>query len=86
MKTRWILIKRNTDGLGVRTHRQYVLHCKSLLNYWKSVTNIQCPSCKKGMIRWHEAGYVPGYRKCDKCGREFLAVGNASRPALLCSP
>jgi hypothetical protein len=44
---------------------------------WEAVTNIMCPVCLTGVVRWHEAGYVPGYRKCDGCRREFLATVQA---------
>lgn len=33
---------------------------------WESITDVPCP-CKDcdGILRWAEAGYVPGYRICD---------------------
>lgn len=34
-------------------------------------------------IRWFEAGFVPGYRKCDECGRCFFAKGDNSAPILV---
>lgn len=40
---------------------------------WQAVTGIPCPVCLDGIVQWHEAGYVPGYRRCDRCGRHFLA-------------
>ena len=51
--------------------------------YWPAVTDVPCPAegCG-GTIRWAEAGYVPGYRICDKCGRHFLAGGTATAPTL----
>jgi hypothetical protein len=52
-------------------------------DYWQAVTDVPCPACRAGTVRWHEAGYVPGYRCCDGCGREFLAGGTASAPALI---
>lgn len=36
-----------------------------------------------GDIRWHEAGYVPGYRMCDNCKRHFIAKGGVSEPKLV---
>ena len=44
---------------------------------WESVTDIMCPVCLVGMVRWHEAGYVPGWRRCDGCGRNYLATVQA---------
>ena len=41
---------------------------------WGSVTDIPCPVCADGTLRWAEAGYVPGYRICDRCARHYLAV------------
>ena len=53
-------------------------------DYWQNVTDVPCPTAKcEGVVRWHEAGYVPGYRICDKCKKHFLAKGNASEPKLL---
>lgn len=53
------------------------------LDYWAAVTDIPCPICSVGTIRWAEAGYVPGYRICDSCGRHFQAEGTAAAPVLL---
>jgi len=44
---------------------------------WEAVTDIPCPVCLTGVVRWAEAGYVPGYRQCDSCGRQFLATVQA---------
>ena len=45
---------------------------------WEHVTDVRCPvrGCS-GMIRWAEAGYVPGWRICDRCDANFLAIGVA---------
>lgn len=51
-------------------------------DFWESVTDIDCPCCD-GIIRWHEAGFVPGYRMCDKCKRHFLAKGHIGAIKLL---
>ena len=52
--------------------------------YWPAVTDVPCPAPRcAGIIRWAEAGYVPGYRICDGCGRHFLAAGHADAPTLL---
>jgi hypothetical protein len=51
--------------------------------YWPAVTDVPCPVCDVGYIRWAEAGYAPGYRICDGCGRHFLAAGTATAPTLL---
>lgn len=52
-------------------------------DYWAAVTDVPCPCCNTGNIQWAEAGYVPGYRICDKCGKHFLAKGNMQNPKLL---
>jgi hypothetical protein len=52
-------------------------------DYWQAVTDVPCPCCGTGTIRWAEAGNVPGYRKCDGCGKEFLAGGNNTAPTLV---
>lgn len=52
-------------------------------DYWPAVTDVPCPGCESGIIRWAENGYVPGYRICDGCGRHYLARGNASEPTLI---
>ena len=51
--------------------------------YWPAVTDVPCPRQCGGTVRWAEAGYVPGYRICDGCGRHFLAGGTTSAPTLL---
>jgi hypothetical protein len=38
---------------------------------WESVTDVACPGCKVGILRWAEAGYVPGWRICDVCERHY---------------
>ena len=85
-RPRWQLVDADTDGQGSRKHRLYWLRSRSLRDYWRSVTDVRCPSCLAGKVRWAEAGYVPGYRVCDRCGTHFLARGNAENPQLLCSP
>lgn len=52
-------------------------------DYWRAVTDVPCPVCQEGELRWAEAGYVPGYRICSGCGRHFLASGNAEKPTVL---
>ena len=39
---------------------------------WESVTDVACPNCQHGIVRWAEAGYVPGWRECDVCGRQYM--------------
>ena len=39
---------------------------------WESVTDVPCPGCQVGIVRWAEAGFVPGWRECDTCGRQFM--------------
>lgn len=74
----------NPDGLGSRPHTVFALRSRSTHDYWASVTAIPCPlpECD-GTVQWAEAGYVPGYRICDKCGHHFLASGTVDRPELV---
>ena len=87
----------NFDGRGAKRTRVYDLppkvlpvtvgfgaheHTEHWPDYWAAVTDVPCPCCD-GTIRWAEAGYVPGYRICDFCGRHFVAGGNAEAPTLL---
>ncbi len=51
-------------------------------DFWGAVTDCLCPVCRAGWLRWHEAGTVPGYRRCDGCGRDFIACGNAEAPGV----
>ena len=37
---------------------------------WWDVSLPACPDCC-GLVVWYEAGYVPGTRKCTKCGSLF---------------
>lgn len=60
----------------------YPVESRHPLYFSASVTDVPCPCCATGTVRWHEAGFVPGYRKCDGCGREFLATGDATHPRL----
>lgn len=52
-------------------------------DYWMAVTDVPCPTKCGGKVQWAEAGYVPGYRICDQCGRHFLAKGTADKPTLV---
>lgn len=54
----------------------------SMPAYWPAVTDVTCPVCNTGHVRWAEAGYVPGYRICDSCERHFLALGTAKEPKI----
>jgi hypothetical protein len=74
--------QHNLDGRGYRQTRVFDLPARDAHDYWASVTDIPCPCCA-GTVRWAEAGYVPGYRICDGCGRRFLARGTTSQPRLL---
>jgi len=93
---RWQLVAEivpyNVDGRGEREHRLYPVSAavdgytttgKAVLGFWPAVTDVACPVCEDGTVRWAEAGYVPGYRICDGCGRHFMAEGEAHSPALL---
>ena len=72
----------NLDGLGRR--RYHVWDMPAIGDdYWSAVTNVPCPVCGHGTIRWHEAGHVPGYRICDACLRHFLAGGTDDAPMLI---
>jgi hypothetical protein len=72
------------DGRGAKRTRVYDLKSLHPLDFWVSVTDVPCPhpGCK-GKLRHAEAGYVPGYRICDACGRHFMASGSATRPEVL---
>lgn len=72
---------QNNHGNGYRRVRVYPMP-KVDGGYWPAVTDVPCPICETGMIRWAEAGYVPGYRVCDHCRRHFLAQGIVAAPAL----
>jgi hypothetical protein len=69
---------------SVEIHRDHLGREQSYPEYWGAVTDVPCPipACS-GTIRWAEAGYVPGYRVCDCCGRAFMAGGNADGPTLI---
>lgn len=47
-----------------------------------AVTNVRCPVCRAGTVRWAEAGHVPFYRECDHCGRHFMGEGDSDNPRL----
>jgi hypothetical protein len=68
------------DGTGAR--RTHVYQVPAAGGYWEAVTDILCPACGAGMITWHEAGFVPGYRICNHCRRHFIAAGNLEAPVL----
>lgn len=51
-------------------------------NYWSAVTDVTCPLQCGGTVRWHEAGFVPGWRRCDTCGQHYCARGTAEHPRL----
>lgn len=74
----------NIDGQGDVKRRVYHVGVRpGAMDYWGSVTDIPCPVCESGNIQWAEAGYVPGYRVCNKCHRHFLAGGNSEDPKLI---
>jgi len=86
----------NLDGCGrrrthvydmpTRTQPVHGLHGEIVghqPDYWQAVTDVPCPVCDGGLLRWAEAGYVPGYRICGGCGRHFLARGTATAPTVL---
>lgn len=63
-------------GDGDKRHAVYDMPTLDPHNYWASVTDVPCPICKGGIIRWFEAGFVPGSRICNECGRFFQARGS----------
>lgn len=73
----------NLDGCGTKRVHVYDMPAGDPYDYWATVTDVPCPCCDTGKIRWAEAGYVAGYRICDGCGRHFLANGDAAKPTLL---
>jgi hypothetical protein len=74
-------IEYNPDGCGSRTH---ICHeVENTGDYWASVTDIDCPVCDDGIVRWDEAGYVPGHRTCDKCHVHFMAKELSGQPILI---
>lgn len=80
--SKYTVENHNLDGNGERKTHVYTMP-PSASDYWQSVTDVTCPVCESGTIRWAENGYVPGYRICDRCGRHFLAGGNNDHPTLL---
>lgn len=83
---RYTIEQRDEDGTGSKPYRVY--HLPPTYDhddpYWSAVTDVPCPvlSCV-GTIRWHEAGYVGGYRRCDTCHRHFRARGTIHAPTLV---
>ena len=77
------IVMRNIDGTGARRCRVFDLAPAGGMDYWSAVTDVQCPTCGSGVIRWAEAGYVPGYRICDQCRRHYLADGDHAHPVLV---
>ena len=72
---------RNSTGTPARV-RVYPMPIVAPDDYWQSVTDVPCPGCRKGRIQWAEAGYVPGYRICDRCGAHYMAEGTRNAPAV----
>jgi hypothetical protein len=95
MTSAYTIASHNLDGTGSRPTRVYALAAGPQIafadgsthpterEYWPAVTDVPCPVCATGTIRWAEAGYTPGYRICDGCGRHFVAAGDAAAPTLL---
>lgn len=84
-------IRIDLDGTGPRLYRLHPLPPApakdvgglAVRDFWAAVTDVPCPVCPTGALRWAEAGYVPGYRVCDGCGRHYLAHGDADAPGVL---
>jgi len=78
------MVMRDMDGRGVKRCRAYDMPQVDARDYWRNVTDVPCPAAGcDGAVLWHEAGYVPGYRICDVCGRHYLAKGTVEQPMLL---
>lgn len=63
-------------GDGAKKHAVYDMPIVNDFDYWANVTDVPCPVCSTGTVRWAEAGFVPGSRICDGCGRFFQAYGS----------
>jgi hypothetical protein len=72
---------QNNHGTGYQRVRVYPMPVAAD-GYWPAVTDVPCPICETGTVRWAEAGYVPGYRVCDHCHRHYRAQGNSAAPSL----
>lgn len=79
----YTIARHNLDGHGATPTRVYAVAPVGG-EYWPAVTDIPCVAdgCG-GTIRWAEAGYAPGYRICDQCGRHYMASGTVTAPTLL---
>ena len=75
--------KTHDLGDGERRHAVYNMPVVDDRDYWANVTDVACPVCPAGTIRWHEAGGVPGSRICDTCGRFFQAQGSVAAGVIL---
>lgn len=87
----------NPDGRGSRPHpvhdmppvivvqdtRANPYALPERYDYLYAVTDVPCPRCETGIVRRAEAGYVPGHRRCDGCGRRYMARGTAVAPILI---
>ncbi len=82
MNTNFELRSFDFNGLGPEQHRTWTQAPVGPCRYWEAVTDVPCPVCDTGRVRWAEAGRVPGSRECDGCGAEFQAVGDTDNPAL----
>jgi hypothetical protein len=74
---------RDMHGTGATRHRVYNMPIVEDGEYWPSVTEVPCPAGCGGVVLWAEAGYVPGYRICDRCDRHYLANGSREAPTLI---
>ena len=68
-------IEIDLDGQGSRRRRVHIVPQQPGNNRWADVTDIPCPVCHSGIVRWAENGYVPGYRICDQCHRHYISAG-----------
>lgn len=77
-------VVRDLHGTGARRVLVFAVPVVNPAEYWPNVTDIGCPVARcVGLVRWAEAGYVPGYRICDACGRHYRAGGTLAAPVLL---
>lgn len=68
---RWRWRMLDLDGLGDRHYRVYILA-------GEANADIPCPTACGGKIRWAEAGFMPGHRICEHCGRRYRVIGPAA--------
>lgn len=75
------------DGTGARPHTVHdmppIYVVPSHPDYWEAVTDVPCPCCAAGTVRWGEARHGPYLRACDGCDQVYVAGGSAEAPILI---